>query len=117
CEPMLRASIETPSDAVPAVVAAIARLGGDFEPPSVRGNLSTVGTVMPAARAQDLRRQIPGLTSGEGVVETTFDGYRPVSGAQPTRATNADRFERVGSRTRAMRRGARLDRQARETST
>jgi hypothetical protein len=38
-----------------------------------------VRTLLPAARAQDLQRQLPGLTSGEGVAETSFGGYRPLS--------------------------------------
>ena len=40
---------------------------------------------MPAARAHDLQRQLPGLTGGEGVLESVFAGYQPVSGDQPTR--------------------------------
>ena len=36
-------------------------------------------TLLPAARAQDLQRQLPGLTSGEGVAETSFGGYRPLA--------------------------------------
>ena len=49
------------------------------------GTLSTIETVLPAARAQDLQRQLPGLTGGEGVLESSFAGYQPVSGDQPTR--------------------------------
>jgi ribosomal protection tetracycline resistance protein len=40
---------------------------------------------LPAVRAQDLQRQLPELTGGEGVLDSTFAGYRPVSGNQPTR--------------------------------
>jgi ribosomal protection tetracycline resistance protein len=85
CEPMIRVSIEMPTDAVGAVLAAVARLGGVVAAPSLRGDLYTIETVLPAARAQDLRRQLPGLTSGEGVVETTFSGYQPVTRAPLTR--------------------------------
>jgi len=28
---------------------------------------------------------VPGLTGGEGVLDTTFAGYQPVSGDQPIR--------------------------------
>jgi ribosomal protection tetracycline resistance protein len=44
-----------------------------------------VEITLPAARAQDLTRQLPGLTSGEGVIETSFGGYRPVRGVPPVR--------------------------------
>ena len=40
---------------------------------------------MPASRAHDLQRQLPGLTGGEGVLESSFAGYQAVSGDQPTR--------------------------------
>ena len=42
-------------------------------------------TTVAAARAQDLQRQLPGLSGGEGVAETSFAGYRPVSGEPPNR--------------------------------
>jgi ribosomal protection tetracycline resistance protein len=44
-----------------------------------------IETVLPAVRAQDLQRQLPELTGGEGVLDSTFAGYQPVSGDQPTR--------------------------------
>src|SRR6266511_1043738 len=85
CEPILRVSIETPPDSVGAVLASVARLGGVLEPPSLLGDLSTIETVMPAARADDLQRQLPALTRGEGVLASDFGGYQPVSGTAPIR--------------------------------
>ena len=38
-----------------------------------------------ASRVQDLRRQLPGLTGGEGVLESELAGYRPVTGDPPSR--------------------------------
>jgi ribosomal protection tetracycline resistance protein len=32
-----------------------------------------------------LQRQLSSLTGGEGVLESSFAGYQPVSGEQPTR--------------------------------
>ena len=46
---------------------------------------------IPAARVHELRRQLPALTRGEGVLETAFDRYEPVRGAPPSRA--ADRLD------------------------
>ena len=46
-------------------------------------------TLLPAARAQDLQRQLPGLTSGEGVAETSFGGYRPVAAAPAEQAQSS----------------------------
>ncbi|MEY2452547.1 MAG: ribosomal protection tetracycline resistance protein [Acidimicrobiaceae bacterium] len=85
CEPILRVNVEVPSDAVGLVQAAWARLGGVVGTPTPRGHLVVIDGVLPAARTQDLRRQLPGLTGGEGVAETSFSGYEPVRGAPPTR--------------------------------
>ena len=92
CEPRVRARIETPSATVGAVVASAARLGGALEPPTVRGSLSIIETVIAARRVQDLQRSLSDVTGGEATVETAFAGYAPVSGSPPVRRM------RVGSR-------------------
>jgi ribosomal protection tetracycline resistance protein len=85
CEPIVRVSLEIPTDTIGAVMPVLARLGAALETPSLQGNLCTVETVLSAARAHDLQRRLPGLTHGEGMLESSFDGYEPVSGDQPTR--------------------------------
>ena len=85
CEPTLRVSLECPVWAISAVLTALGRLGAAVRHQSVRGDLTTIETVVPAARVQELQRQLPGLTAGEGVLESTFEGYRPVAGDPPTR--------------------------------
>jgi ribosomal protection tetracycline resistance protein len=85
CEPIVRASVEIPTGAIGAVMAALARLDAAVETPSLQGTLSMIETVLPAARAQDLQQQLPGLTGGEGVLDSSFAGYQPVSGDHPSR--------------------------------
>ncbi len=85
CEPTVRVSLEIPTSTIGAVMSALARLGAAAETPSQQGELSTIQTVLSAARADDLQRQLAALTGGEGVLESSFAGYRPVSGEQPTR--------------------------------
>jgi ribosomal protection tetracycline resistance protein len=85
CEPMIRVGLEIPADAVGAVLTVVARLGGTGGTPARRGDLAILQTRLPAARAQELQRLLPGLTSGEGVAETTFGGYQPVTGPPPSR--------------------------------
>jgi len=79
CEPMIRVSLEIPAGTTGSVLAAVARLGGTAGTPVPRADIAVLQTLLPAARAQDLQRQLPGLTSGEGVAETSFGGYRPLS--------------------------------------
>jgi ribosomal protection tetracycline resistance protein len=85
CEPIVRATLEIPIGTIGAVMAALAQLGAAVEMPSLRGKLALIETVLPATRAHDLQRQLPGLTHGEGVLDTSFAGYEPVSGDAPRR--------------------------------
>ena len=78
CEPMIRVSLEIPAGTTGSVLAAVARLGGTAGTSALQADLAVLETLLPAVRAQDLQRQLPGLTSGEGVAETSFGGYRPV---------------------------------------
>jgi ribosomal protection tetracycline resistance protein len=85
CEPMIQVSLEIPAETTGSVLAAVARLGGSAGAPALRADIAVFQTLLPAARAQDLQRQLPGLTSGEGVAETSFGGYRPLA-TQPEQA-------------------------------
>jgi ribosomal protection tetracycline resistance protein len=86
CEPMIRLSLEIPDGALSAVLAAAARLGGTAGTPAPRGDLVALEIELPAARAQGLQRLLPGLTSGEGVAEPSFAGYRPLRGRHDRRS-------------------------------
>jgi ribosomal protection tetracycline resistance protein len=90
-------TLEVPPKAIGAMVAALARLGAAEPSPSLDGERASVEAVLPAARLGELQRQLAGLTSGEGVLESDFEGYRPVSGSPPTRrrstASPLDRVE------------------------
>ncbi|MFY9577808.1 MAG: translation factor GTPase family protein [Gaiellaceae bacterium] len=85
CEPTVRVSLEIPTDTIGAVMPALSRLGGAVETPSLQRRLATIEAVLPAARADDVQRQLPGLTRGEGVLDSSFAGYQPVRGEQPSR--------------------------------
>jgi ribosomal protection tetracycline resistance protein len=85
CEPIVRVRVETPADSYGVMLQATSRLGAAMGAPSMHGTLSVIDATLPAAVVQDLQRQLPGLTGGEGVIETTFVGYEPVRGAPPTR--------------------------------
>ncbi|HEY7225901.1 MAG TPA: translation factor GTPase family protein [Micromonosporaceae bacterium] len=90
CEPNLRASLEVPVWSISGVTNALGRLGAVVRAQSVREDLATIEAGMPAARLHRLQVQLAALTAGDGVVESTFDGYRPVPGEPPVRP-RADR--------------------------
>jgi ribosomal protection tetracycline resistance protein len=85
CEPTVRVSLDVPTETLGAVLPALVRLGASVEAPIPRGGLAAVDAVMSAARADELQRQLPGLTNGEGVFESSFAGYEPVAGDPPRR--------------------------------
>ena len=85
CEPTARLVLEVPTHAVGAVIPALARLGATFETPAPEGERSTITAVLPATRADELHRELPALTGGEGVLDSSFAGYQPVGGDPPTR--------------------------------
>ncbi|HEY6016504.1 MAG TPA: hypothetical protein VIU16_06940, partial [Gaiellaceae bacterium] len=84
-EPIHRFRLELPADALGPVLPALARLGAVAQTPAIRGSSCTLEGDIPAARVHELRLQLPALTRGEGVLESTFDRYRPVAGPIPTR--------------------------------
>ncbi len=85
CEPVFRIAAEVPTEAIGAMLAALGRLGAGGSTPSTRGELSVLEATLPASRVQELRRQLPGLTGGEGVLDSEFAGYQPVTGEPPVR--------------------------------
>ena len=86
CEPFFHFTADVPEDTLAAVLRLLAKLEATTEPPSVRGPSCTVEGQIAAARTQDLQRQLPGITRGEGVVECAFDSYQRVRGEPPVRA-------------------------------
>ena len=85
CEPMLRARLEFPTESIGAVMPVLGRVGASVETSQQRGGLTLVELLVPAASARELERRLPGLTGGEGGLESDFAGYEPVSGAPPVR--------------------------------
>jgi ribosomal protection tetracycline resistance protein len=75
-EPVHRFRLEAPADALGPLLPFVGRLGGVPEPPVLEGAACVVEGEIPAAQVHELRRQLPGLTRGEGVLESEFSRYR-----------------------------------------
>ncbi|MEU7866934.1 translation factor GTPase family protein [Dactylosporangium sp. NPDC049140] len=78
CEPVHRFAVEGPADALTATLGALPRFGAVPDAPGAGPGRFTVGGTIAAARLAELERALPGLTRGEGTVESCFAGYRPV---------------------------------------
>ena len=96
-EPVHRVRLEIPADTLGAVLPALARLQAVAASCTPAGDRYTVEGHVPAARVHDLERALPGLTRGEGMVESAFDHHRPVVGTPPARPrTDHDPLDRKG---------------------
>ena len=84
-EPIHRFRLEVPTDTVGPLLPVLARLEAVPQTPATRGSSSTLEGEIPAARVHELQQQLPGLTRGEGMLESAFDRYQAVRGAIPTR--------------------------------
>jgi ribosomal protection tetracycline resistance protein len=78
CEPMERVRLEIPAGRMGSVLSVLARLGAAVAAPLSGGELSVIETTLPSAHVHQLHQQLPGLTGGEGVLESSFGGYQPV---------------------------------------
>ena len=76
---------EIPADAFGTVASALARLRAAPETQETRGSSYVLEGEIPASRVHELQQRLPGLTRGEGVLESDFDSYRPVRGEAPSR--------------------------------
>ena len=77
CEPVDAVRLEVPADTLPAVLPVVGQVRGVPLATAFEGSLCVVEADVPAARVQDLRRLIPGVTRGEGVLEAVFDHWAP----------------------------------------
>jgi ribosomal protection tetracycline resistance protein len=84
-EPMHRFQLEIPTDTVRAVLATLARLRAIPQVPALGTETSVLEGEIPAAAVYQLEQQLPGLSRGEGVLESAFERYQPVTGAIPSR--------------------------------
>ncbi|WP_433157105.1 GTP-binding protein [Kribbella sp. CA-247076] len=84
-EPMHRFQLEIPTDTTRAVLAALARLRAIPQVPALAAETSTLEGEIAAAAVYQLEQQLPALTRGEGVLESAFERYQPVTGPVPER--------------------------------
>jgi ribosomal protection tetracycline resistance protein len=85
CEPVHRFHLDAPADVLGTLLPALTRLHAVPRTQVTEGDSASVEGDIPAAYVHELRRRLPVLTRGEGVVECTFDRFLPVTGAIPSR--------------------------------
>ena len=84
-EPMHQFRLEIPADTFGTLAPVLARLRAVPRSQEMQGAAYVLEGEIPAARVHELQQELPALTRGEGVLESAFDRYEPVSGTIPTR--------------------------------
>ncbi|MGW7402701.1 GTP-binding protein [Streptomyces sp. NPDC054833] len=85
-EPMHRFRLEAPADTLGGLLPVLARLGAVPQTTGTHGSSCVLEGSVPAARVHGLGQRLPGLTRGEGELESAFDHYAPVTrGTVPER--------------------------------
>ena len=87
CEPVHRFHLEAPADAVAGLTRLLSEAGAlvDSREPIDADRSVAVRGLVPAASVPVIGRLLPGLTNGDGFIESAFDCYRPVTGQAPDR--------------------------------
>jgi ribosomal protection tetracycline resistance protein len=85
CEPLAELSLEVPSSTAAGVLAALGRLGGRVTGQFSANGLTRASAVLPLARVRPLQHELPGLSMGEGILESRPGGYQPVGDNPPSR--------------------------------
>jgi ribosomal protection tetracycline resistance protein len=86
CEPLASVSLEMPASTAQGVLALVGRLGGRVTGQFSANGVTKANAVLAVAHVRLLQNRLPGLSMGEGVLETRPGGYQPVGEDPPRRA-------------------------------
>jgi ribosomal protection tetracycline resistance protein len=81
-EPMHRFRLEAPADTLGALLPVLAALRAVARTTETRGAGCVLEGDVPAGRVHELEQRLPGLTRGEGELESAFDHYAPITHGQ-----------------------------------
>jgi ribosomal protection tetracycline resistance protein len=84
-EPVHRFRLELPEDTVAAVLPVLASIGGITETSAAQAVFCVLEGEIPAAQVDRMRRWLPALTRGEGVLESGFERYQIATRPFPVR--------------------------------
>ncbi|MGK4596180.1 GTP-binding protein [Amycolatopsis sp. w19] len=104
-EPLHRFTLQTPADTLGPVTALLARARAVPRTTLTKDGTAELEGEIPAAKTHEVHQLLPSATRGEGAMETSFHGYRPVRGPVPSRSrTDHNPLERKEYLLRVLRR-------------
>jgi ribosomal protection tetracycline resistance protein len=85
CEPIDYFHLEVPVTALTPTQALLSKAGAMTRETLIDEGIVRLSGTVPSAMVQSIHRQLPGLSSGLGVLEHSFDHYAPLSGSPSLR--------------------------------
>ncbi|MGH3368943.1 MAG: GTP-binding protein, partial [Nocardioidaceae bacterium] len=79
--PIDRFELEVPADTMAAALAGMVESGATVHGTSVQDGVCRLAGVIPAGRVHAFEILLPGLSHGEGIFLSSFEGYRPAPAA------------------------------------
>jgi ribosomal protection tetracycline resistance protein len=105
--PVHRFRLELPAETLAATLAMLAEVRAVPHETTPQGASFVLEGDIPAEQVHALTRLLPGVTHGEGPLETNLDHYRPVTGIPPSRPrTDANPLDRKAYLLRVTRRAS-----------
>jgi ribosomal protection tetracycline resistance protein len=63
----------------------LGKLGGRVTGQFSANGVTRAGAILPVAQVRSLQARLPGLSMGEGILESRLDGHQPIGDDPPTR--------------------------------
>lgn len=95
CEPVDYFHLEVPAISLNGILTLLAKSGAVTKESVIADGVARLEGTITSAMVQSLRQQLPGLSSGAGILECSFDHYAPATGPQRSRRrSGADPYDR-----------------------
>ncbi|MBB4441122.1 MULTISPECIES: elongation factor G [Rhizobium] len=85
CEPIDRFHLEAPAESLSGLLTLLAKSAATMTDSVIADGMARLEGTMASAMIQSVQQQLPGLTSGAGTMETSFDRYAPMAGPPRSR--------------------------------
>lgn len=95
-EPIDRFYLEAPATTLNGLLTLLAKSGASTKDSVIASGVVRLEGTIASRTIRSIQQQVPGLTGGMGIMESSFDHYAPVTGPQRSRRrSGADPFNRT----------------------
>nr|WP_064249559.1 TetM/TetW/TetO/TetS family tetracycline resistance ribosomal protection protein [Rhizobium leguminosarum]OAP90469.1 GTP-binding protein [Rhizobium leguminosarum] len=85
CEPIDRFHLEAPAESLSGLLTLLAKSAATMTDSVIADGMARLEGTIASAMIQSVQQQLPGLTSGTGIMEASFDHYAPMAGPPRSR--------------------------------